>query len=154
MIRAVKPYMSFSSLIMIYYSLFHSVLAYGILFWDITSSSDKLFKLQERVVRMTGHGNRTSCRDLFKKLEILPLKSQYIFSILLFFVKNKKLFTTNYVNNVKTRQCENLDFPHLRLTLYQNGIYFSGIKIFSKLPSYLKELVGSPEKCKRTLKNI
>jgi hypothetical protein len=49
MIRAVKPYMSFSSLIMIYYSLYHSVLAYGILFWGISSSSDKLFKLQKRV---------------------------------------------------------------------------------------------------------
>jgi hypothetical protein len=65
MIRAVKPYMSFSSLIMIYYSLFHSVLADGILFLGISSSSDKLFKLQKRVVCiMTGHGNMTSCRDL------------------------------------------------------------------------------------------
>jgi hypothetical protein len=49
-----------------------------------------LFKLQKKAVRiMTGHGNRTSCRDLFKKLEILPLKSQYIFYILLSVVKNK-----------------------------------------------------------------
>jgi hypothetical protein len=37
MIRAVKPYMSFSSLIMIYYSLFHSVLAYGIIFCGTSS---------------------------------------------------------------------------------------------------------------------
>jgi hypothetical protein len=44
--------MSFSSLIMIYYSLFHSVLAYGILFWGKSSSSDNLFKLQKRVVCM------------------------------------------------------------------------------------------------------
>jgi hypothetical protein len=141
---------------MIYYSLFYYVLAYGILFWGISSSSDKLSKLQIRVVRiMTGHGNRTSCRDLFKKLEILPPKSQYIFSILIFVVKNKKLFTANYdSHNVKTRQCENLHFPHSQLTLYQNGIYFTGIKIFNKLPSYLKELVGSPKKFKRTLKNI
>jgi hypothetical protein len=105
MIRAVKPYMSFSSLIMIYYSLFHSVLAYGILFWGMSSSSLKIFKLQKRVVRiMTDQGNRTSCRELFKKLEILPLKSQYIFSILLLVVKNKKKhFITNYDNhNVDT----------------------------------------------------
>jgi hypothetical protein len=65
MIRTVKPYMSFSSLKIIYFSLFHSVLAYGILFWSISSNSDKLFKLQKRVVYiMTGHGSRTSCRDL------------------------------------------------------------------------------------------
>jgi hypothetical protein len=75
------------------------------------------------------------------------------FSILLFVVKNNKLFTTNYdSHNVKTRQCENLHFPHSRLTLYQNGIHFTGIKIFNKLPSYLKALVGSPKKIKRTLK--
>jgi hypothetical protein len=90
MIRVVKPYMSFSSLKMIYSSLFHSVLSHGIIFWGLSSSSNKLFKLQKRVVRiMTGQGNRTSCRELFKKLEILPLKSQYIFSILLFVVNNK-----------------------------------------------------------------
>ena len=33
MMRSAKPYMSFSSLIMIYYSLFHSILSYGIIFW-------------------------------------------------------------------------------------------------------------------------
>jgi hypothetical protein len=42
--------------------------------------SEKLFTLQKIAVRIiTGHGNRTSCRDLFKQLEILPLKSQYIY---------------------------------------------------------------------------
>jgi hypothetical protein len=117
-------------------TLFHSVLAYGIIFWGISSSSLELFKLQKRVVRiMTGQGNRTSCRDLFKKLEILPLKSQYIFSILLFVVKNKKHFITNYDNhNVETRQYENLHFPHLRLTLCQNGVYFVELEF---LTSYL-----------------
>ena len=86
-------------------------------------------------------------------LEILPLKSQYIFSILLFVAKNKKLFITNYdSHNVKTRQGENLNFPLLQLTIYQKGIYFTGIKIFNKLPSYLKELIGSPKKFKRILK--
>jgi hypothetical protein len=69
------------------------VLAYGILFWGISPGSDKLFKLQKRVVCiMTGQGTRASCRDLFKEMEILPLKSQYISSILLFVVKNKKTF--------------------------------------------------------------
>jgi hypothetical protein len=146
--------MSFSSLIMIYYSLFHSVLAYGILFWGISSNSDKLFKLQKRVVRiMTGHGNRTSCKDLFKKLEILPLRSLYIFSILLFVIKNKKHFITNYdSHNIETRKCANLHFPNTWLTLYQNGVYFTGIKICNKLPSYLKDLVGFSKILKRSLK--
>jgi hypothetical protein len=141
MIRAVKPYMSFSSLKMIYSSLFHSVLSYNIVFWRLSSSSNKLFKLQKRVVRIiTGQGNRTSCMDLFKKLEILPLKSQYIFSILLFVVNNKDLFISNYdSDNVRTRQSIILHFPPSLLTLYQNGTYFAGIKIFNGLPSHIKK---------------
>jgi hypothetical protein len=149
MIRAVKPYMPSSSLIMIY----HSVLSYGIVFWETSPSTDKLFKLQKRVIRIvTGQGVRTSCSDLFKMMEILPLKSQYIFSILLFVVKNIKRFISNYdSHNVRTRQCENLHYPSAVLTLYQKGVYFMGIKMFNKLPSYLKELVESPKIFKRTL---
>jgi hypothetical protein len=100
---------------------------------------------------MTGQGIKTSCRDLFKDMEILPLKSQYIFSILSFVLKNKKLFISNYdSHNLRTRQCENLHFSSVVLTLYQNGAYFTGIKIVNQLQSYLKDLVGSPKIFKRT----
>jgi hypothetical protein len=72
---------------------------------------------------------------------------------LLFVVKNKKHFITHYDNhNVETRQCENLHLPHTRLTLCQNGVYFNEIRIYNKLPLYLKELVESPKIFKRTLK--
>jgi hypothetical protein len=47
MIRAVKPYMSSSSLITIYHSLFHSVLTYGIVFWGTSPSTHKLFQLHK-----------------------------------------------------------------------------------------------------------
>jgi hypothetical protein len=87
-------------------------------------------------------------------MEILPLKSQYFFSILLFVVKNKKPFISNYdSHNVRTVQCENLHYPSAVLTLYYKGVYFMGINIFNKLPSHLKELVKSPKIFKRALKN-
>jgi hypothetical protein len=154
MIRSVKPYMSLSSLVMIYYSIFHTILSYGIIFWGQPTDSKKLFMLQKRVVcLMTGYGSRSSCRDLFRQLEILPLKSQYIFSILLFVLKNRSFFITNYDrHNVQTRHCINLYFPTSSLTLYQNGVYYTGIKIFNKLPSELKELVQMPNIFKRPLR--
>jgi hypothetical protein len=97
MLRSAKPYMTLSSLIMIYCSLFHSVLSYGIIFWEHSSNTQELFILQKRAVRLlTGHGSRTSCRNIFKQLKILLLKSQYIFSTLLFVSKNRNLFTTNF----------------------------------------------------------
>ena len=40
-------------------------------------------------------GNGVSCRELFKKLNILPLYSQYILSLLFFVVKNIDEFITN-----------------------------------------------------------
>jgi hypothetical protein len=46
-----------------------------------------------------GCNSRDSCSNLFKKLEILPLKSQYIFSLLLFVVNNTDLFWTNSENH-------------------------------------------------------
>jgi hypothetical protein len=41
---------------------------------------------------MEGCGNRVLCRNLFKKLQILPLTSQYILSLLMFVVQNKIFF--------------------------------------------------------------
>jgi hypothetical protein len=98
---------------------------------------------------ITGQGNRTSCRQIFKQLEILPLKSQYIYSILLFVGKHKHFFTTNSDrHNIQTRQRDNLHVPSSSLTVFQNGVYYSGIKLFNKLPVELKQLVGFPKKFK------
>jgi hypothetical protein len=153
MIRSVKPYTSSSSLVTIYYSLFHSILSYGIIFWGQSTNSKKLM-LQKRVVPLiTGHGNRSSCRDLFRQLEILPLKCQYIFSILIFVLKNINLFITNYdKHNVQTRHSDNLYFPTSSLTLYQNGVYYTDTKIFNKLPPKLKDLVQTPKIFKSSLR--
>jgi len=38
---------------------------------------------------MEGCGSTVSCRNLFKKLQILPLTSQYMLPLLMFVVQNK-----------------------------------------------------------------
>jgi len=44
--------------------------------------------IQKRGIRiLTNAGARDSCTELFKKLEILPLYSQYIFSLSIFVIK-------------------------------------------------------------------
>ena len=74
--------MSVSSLKVIYYALFHSVISYGIIFWGNSSHSYIIFRIQKKAIRiMEGCGNRVSCRNLFKKLKILPLTSQYVIFI-------------------------------------------------------------------------
>ena len=48
---------------------------------------------------MEGCGNRVSCRNLFKKVQILSLTSQYMLPLLMFVVQNKNLFLTNDENH-------------------------------------------------------
>ena len=82
--RTVKPYVLHNTLKMIYYSYFHSVMSYGLIFWGSSTESIKIFRLQKRIIRiMMGYKRNQSCRELFHKLGILSLPSQYIFSILI-----------------------------------------------------------------------
>jgi hypothetical protein len=104
---------------------------------------------------MEGCGNRVSYRNLFKKLEILPLTSQYMLSLLMFVVKNKNFLLTNNENhNIDTRQRNNLYLPQTNLTIYQKGAYYSEIKIFNNLPLEIKIVADDQKKFKHEMKKI
>jgi hypothetical protein len=92
-IRNAKTNMSAMSLKVIYYAFYHSVMSYGIIFWGNSWHSFIIFRMQKKAIRITeGSGNRVLCRNLFKKLQILPLTSQYMLSLLMFVAQNKKFF--------------------------------------------------------------
>ena len=66
--RVVQPFLSLDSLKLIYYSYFHSVLTYRIIFWGNTPHSNVIFRMQKKIVRIVvGIRNRDSCREYFKK---------------------------------------------------------------------------------------
>jgi len=70
----------------------------GLLFWGHSTDSIKILRLQEKIIRiMMGCGSSDSCRKLLCNLEILPLPSQYILSLLLFMIRNKNLLENNYI---------------------------------------------------------
>jgi len=90
---------------------------------------------------------RVSCRNLFRRLEILPFISQYILSFMLFAVKNKNLFILNLENHTKTtRKFNNFYQPITNLTIYQRGVHYMGIKIFNSLPPYIKDISNNVRK--------
>jgi len=70
-----------------------------------SSHITSIFKIQKRInILITGCSNRVSCCEVLKNLVVLPLHSQYIFSLLLFVVKNRELFRSNSdVRNINTR---------------------------------------------------
>ena len=91
---------------------------------------------------------------LAKDLNILPIQSQYIYSILLFVTKHKDLFLSNsQVHKINTRQTFNLYVPTANLTIYQKGIYYSEIKIYNHLPTAIEDLSADKNKFKLTLKD-
>ena len=72
------------------------MISHGMIVWGMSAHSKIIFKMQKRIIRIIiNSDNKESCRDLFKKLYILPLRSQNIFSLLIFLVKNKDFFKTN-----------------------------------------------------------
>ena len=140
--RIVTPLLAEDTLKMIYYAYVHSMLTYGIIFWGNSPHSTYIFKIKKRIIRiMAKSKRRDSCRQLFKRLESLPLRSQYILSTLLFVVKNNGLFTTNQeIHNINTRCNTNLHPPLCTLRVFQKGVYFTGIKLYNHLPANLKNL--------------
>jgi len=84
--------------------------------------------------------NRDSCRQLFKNLKILPLKSQYIFPLLLFVAENRDLYELNSeIHNINTRFSSDLHTPTANLTTFEKGPFYFGIKVFNHLPTSIKK---------------
>src|SRR5215510_4711598 len=104
-IRTVKPFLSQGSLKMTYYSYFHSIMTYGLIFGGNSNYSNTIFRLQKRIIRIiVGLRSTDSCREHFKKLKIPPLQPQYILSLLLFVVGNRSYFKENSdIHNINTR---------------------------------------------------
>jgi hypothetical protein len=155
-VRSLKSIISTKNLRTIYFSYVHSIVAYGIIFWGNSPYSNNIFKLQKRGIRIIMNAdNRVSCRKLFKKLNILPLHSQYILSLSLLVVKNTDEFTSNSdVHTMNTWHRSDLHPPSIKLTKYQKEVYYSGIKIFNYLPQNIKNLSWNVKKFKLALKRF
>lgn len=155
-LRLLRPLLSLESLRMAYFSYFHSVMTYGIIFWGNSRHSSVIFRLQKRVIRIiTGIRNRDSCREHFRTLKILPLQSQYILSLLLFVTDNKDLFQRNFeVHQINTRNKSSLHQCPSKLSVYQRGAYCTGIRVFNSLPPQIKEVSHKRQQFKCILKEF
>jgi hypothetical protein len=125
-VRPVKAYMLQETLRMIYFSYIHSVMTYGIIFWDNSPHSIHIFRLQKRIIRIiTDSRSRDSCRELLKELKILPPpppQSWYIFFLLLFMAKKREQFKSNSeIHGISTRHNNNFHYPTCSLTTFQKA---------------------------------
>ena len=126
------------------------------MFWGNSSYSRSIFITQKRIVRIIMKAKaRDSCREMFSKLGILTLYSQYIFSTLMFVVKHKDIFTINVeLHKINTRQKLDLHVPSVSLTKVQKGVYYSGITLFNFLPLNIKKVAHNINKFKHELRKF
>ncbi len=98
-IRSIKLFMSLDVLRSTYFSFAQSIISSGIVFLGNSSYSEDIYKIQKRIIRIIMNSSRNaSCQQLFKDLNILPLKSQYIYSILIFVIKTHKFLSNSQIH--------------------------------------------------------
>ena len=155
-IRATKTILTWKSLKMVYYSYFHSVMSYGIIFWGTSPHSNNILRIQKRILRIiTNSSKLKSCRQLFKQQQILTVYGQYIYSLLMFVVKSGEIFSSNSdIHDRNTRYNLNLHFPTTNLKIVQSGVFYSGVKIFNHLPPSIKSYFRKPKCFKIKLRNF
>jgi hypothetical protein len=83
--------------------------------------------------------NIDPCCQLFTNLKILPLKSQYIFSLLLFAAKNRHSYESDSaIHNINTKFIPDLRTASADLTTFQKAPFYYGMKIFNHFPTSIK----------------
>jgi IS1 family transposase len=127
---------NYDTLRLIYFAYFHSIVSYGIILGGNSSNSGKIFNLQKRIIRiMMGAHPRTSCRKLFKKLDMLTVPSQCIYWLMSFLIGSQEKFQMNSsVHSINTRNKHHFHRPVANLSCFQKSASFSGIRIFNNLP--------------------
>jgi hypothetical protein len=89
-IKSMSHISSTDTLKLIYFAYFHSIMKYGIIFWGNSPNSKMIFTFLKKTVRIVaGVKSRTSCRNLFMRVEILLLPCEYIFTLMNFVVNNQ-----------------------------------------------------------------
>jgi hypothetical protein len=84
-----------------------------------------------------------------------PVQSQYLLSLLLFVAENTDYFRLNSeIHGFDTKNKYNLNLPPSKLTIFQKGPHYSGIKAFNNLPTYIKNLLQTKKHFKWALKEF
>jgi hypothetical protein len=98
-----------------------TIFSYGIIFWGSLLYSNSIFKIRKKIIRFIVTAEyRDSCRPLFKKLNIFPPYSQYIFSLSTIVVKNIDAFKFNSaIYSINTLLILDLHLPTTNLTKAQ-----------------------------------
>jgi hypothetical protein len=87
--RTVSPHLIVDTLQLVYFAYLHSFMSYVDIFCG--NSTAKSFNIQKKIIKMmAGVKRRVSCRELFKKFNVVLIASEFLLSLLSFIVDNMK----------------------------------------------------------------
>jgi hypothetical protein len=110
--------------------------------WGGDPCSKKIFTLQKKVIRiMCKVDQRTSCRFLFRKLDILPLPCLFISEMVCWIKYYRGKLTSNLdLHDYNTHKKFDLHQLTCRTNLTRDYGLNLGIKLYNKLPGQIKQL--------------
>ena len=132
----------------VYFANFHLHLRYGILFGGGDPQITKVLKLEKKVVRLSCNDKRkTSCRELIRTLNILPVPCVYIMYMVYYIkVNNKGLKQNLAIHDYETQHRSDFQTQFCRTDIFKKSVINLGTKLYNKLPNYLKNLNLKPFK--------
>ena len=98
--------------------------------------------------------SRTSCRQLFKELNILTLVSLYIMEVICCIRKHHQYIDLNSNSHAhNTRRKMYIHIQSYNTDLYKRSVINMETKLYNKLPGYIKE-IDNYKSFKKELKSL
>nr|CAH7762921.1 unnamed protein product [Callosobruchus chinensis] len=142
LIRSLKRVVASEQLLSVYHAQVSSRLRYGVCFWGTSPSALKIFKTQKRIIRILSNiTQRSSCKNSFKKFNVLTLPSIVIMELALLIYNNQNDFNRNKdFHEYSTRGREMYTIPLTKYRIGRHSPAFLGVKIFNKLGNDIKNI--------------
>lgn len=122
---------------MLYFSLVHSRLDYGIMCWGGTyrSNTKPIYLIQKQFIRIIGKKSKTEQSfPIFCSLKILPLQYMFVYKVLKVFFIRSRCFITDKSYKTKLRNAASFIVPKPSNTYFTKTYYFLAPRMFNKIP--------------------
>jgi len=115
----------------------------------------RILRIQKRIIRsMVAVSARTSCRQLFKELNILTLVSLYIMKVICYIRKHHQFVDLNSnIHAYNTWRKMDIHIQSYNTDLYKISVINMSTKLYNKLPGYINE-IDSYKTFKKELKSL
>lgn len=128
-------------LMTIYYAYGVSIISYGIMFWGKSPDHNRVFLLQKRIIRNIFNLEFTeTCKNTYIENNILTYYGIYYYELIMYYKKNEYLYNSNINTHGYNTRTRRIILPKHRTQLYAKAPYYTGLKVYEKIPDSLKTM--------------